>query len=66
MKESPPHKRFFSRMQLTLHATRPPPQGASSLVQANVCPIDETDLFRPGIVGMRKSMVVFMHDYGHA
>ena len=33
-KKCPPQKRFFSRMQLDHHATRPRPQGASCLVQA--------------------------------
>ena len=57
-------------MQLTLHATRQTPQGASCLVTAiNVCLVGEKpDALRPGIVEMRGSMVICMttatHDIG--
>ena len=46
-------------MQLTLHATRPTPHGASRLVQASKClPGRQPDLSHPGITGMRGSTIV--------
>ena len=51
-------------MQLTLHATRPTPHGASRLVQATCAWSVKPGALDPGIVGMRGSIVT--HDYGHA
>ena len=49
----------LSRMQLTLHATRPTPHGASCLVQATSSwSVKTRDVFRPGIVGMREYMAI--------
>ena len=41
MQESPPHKRVLRRIQLTLHATRRTPHGASCRLQNNVCLVGE-------------------------
>ena len=56
----------LSRMQLTLHATRWTPHGASRFVQAlNVCLVGEIpDMLRPGIVQGCEGLMPY--DYGHA
>ena len=46
------------RMQLSLHATRPTPHGASRLVQAMPARSVKPDALRPGIIGMRGTMVI--------
>ena len=56
------------QMQLTLRATRLTPHGASPLGASNACLVGENPtLIRPGIVGMRGSMVIrTTTDYHHA
>ena len=49
----------FSRMELTLHATRRTPHGASRLVLAmSAWSVKTRHMLRPGIVGMRGSIVI--------
>ena len=50
-------------MQLTLHATRRTTHGASRLVQAMSAWSVKTDVLRPGIVGMRGSMVMRLRPF---
>ena len=54
----------LSRMQLTLHATRRTPHGSSRLLHAMSAWSLKPDVLRPGIEGMRGSMV--LQDYGYA
>ena len=48
----------FNRMPLTLHATRQTPHGAPCLVRTMSTWSLKSDMLRPGIVGMRGSMVI--------
>ena len=48
----------LSRVQLTLHATSPTPHGASRFVLAMSAWSVKPDVLRPGVVGMRGSMVI--------
>ena len=47
-------------MQFTLHASRRTPHGASRLVQAMSAWLVKLDVLRPGIVGMRGSIVIML------
>ena len=51
-------KAILSSVQLTLRATRPTHYGATRLVQVMSAWSVKTDVLRPGIVGMRRSMVI--------
>ena len=57
-------------MQLTLHAARPAPHGASRLVQALPSWPVKPDVLRPGILGMRGRVhghtTAAMHDSEYA
>ena len=78
LQEGPPHELFFCEMQLTLHATRPTPHGASRFLmckQISIC-LDGEDpnALGPDIIGTRggsvESLVIQLpshecHEYTH-
>ena len=78
LQEGPPHELFFCEMQLTLHATRPTPHGASRFLmckQISIC-LDGEDpnALGPDIIGTRggsvESVVIQLpshecHEYTH-
>lgn len=65
LQESPLHKRFLARIQLTLHATRLTPNGTSRLVQAIAAWLEEAQR-APSPHSRVARFYVRSYDYGYA